>query len=67
MATVFVGRIIEATDRLHKFPFSGRIIPEIMDQACREIIYGAYRIMYRVEKKEVWITGVIHGSRDWNP
>jgi toxin ParE1/3/4 len=65
LASLFVGRLIEATDRLHKFPLSGRIIPEINLHDCREILYGAYRIMYRVQENEVWITGVIHGARNW--
>lgn len=67
MASLFVRRLIEATDRLHDFPLSGRVIPEINHPDCREVIYGAYRIMYRLEGEEVWITGVIHGARDWRP
>ena len=65
MATIFVRKIFDATERLQKFPFSGRVIPEIMDSVHREIIYGSYRIMYRIEHKEVWITGVMHGARHW--
>ncbi len=65
LASLFVGRLIEATDRLQEFPLSGRIIPEINHPDCREIIYGSYRIMYRIERSEVWITGVIHGARNW--
>ena len=66
-AALFVARLIEATDRLTSVPLSGRIIPEIGHPDCREIIYGAYRIMYRVQGEDVWITGVVHGARDWNP
>ena len=66
-ASLFVVRLLEATDHLQNFPLSGRIIPEIGNQACREIIYGSYRIMYRIEGNEVWITGVVHGARDWYP
>jgi toxin ParE1/3/4 len=65
MASLFVSRLFDATDRLHEFPFSGRIIPEINNPDYREVIYGTYRIMYRIEKNEVWVTGVIHGARDW--
>ena len=46
-AALFVVRLFEATDRLQEFPLSGRVIPEISDQSCREIIYGSYPIMYR--------------------
>jgi addiction module RelE/StbE family toxin len=66
-AAIFVGRLIEATDRLASAPLSGRIIPEIDQHDCREIIYGAYRIMYRRVGKDVWITGVVHGARNWKP
>jgi len=64
-ATLFVARLLEVTDRLQEFPFSGRVIPEIGNQSCREIIYRPYRIMYRLEGNEVWITGVVHGARNW--
>ena len=66
-AALFVSRIFESTDHLQKFPLSGRVIPEIGDQSCREILYGVYRIMYRIEDNDVWITGVVHGERDWKP
>ena len=66
-AALFVSRVIEMTDQLEYFPESGRIIPEIKNKNCRELIYGAYRIMYRIVKQEIWITGVIHGARDWYP
>jgi len=67
VASLFVRRLIEATDRLQGFPLSGRIIPEIDSPDCREVIYGVYRVMYRVERDEVWITGVVHGARNWTP
>jgi len=66
-ASLFVARLIEATDRLGEFPLSGRIIPEIRKAACREIVCGAYRIMYRIEGDEVWITGVVHGAQKMRP
>ena len=66
-AALFVSRIIELVDQLEYFPESGRIIPEIKNKNCRELIYGAYRIMYRIIKREIWITGVTHAARDWHP
>lgn len=66
-ASLFVDRILQIADGLAKFPYSGRIIPEIGKQNSREIIYGAYRIMYRIEKNSVWITGIIHGAKNWKP
>lgn len=64
-AVLFVERIIELTDSLQNFPQSGRIIPEIKKKSCREIIYGAYRLMYRIHAEEVWITGIVHAARNW--
>jgi toxin ParE1/3/4 len=49
-ASLFIDRLFEATDRLKQEPLSGRIIHEIGNSSCREIIYGSYRIMYRIEK-----------------
>ena len=65
-AALFVERIIEMVDRLEQFPQSGRVIPELKNKNCREIIYGAYRIMYRITEREIWITGVVHGARNWH-
>ena len=66
-ASLFVDRLLQAADRLKLLPESGRVIPEIGDPSRREIIYGAYRIMYRIEVWEIWITGVVHGARNWRP
>lgn len=66
-AALFIDRLIASVDRLERYPYTGRVIPEIGSNESREIIYGAYRIMYRVKNDEVWINGVIHGARDWKP
>jgi len=65
-ASLFVLRLMESTERLKSFPFSGRIIPEFGDENRREIIYYSYRIMYQVVETDVWITSIIHGSRQIN-
>jgi len=65
-AALFAARLIDATNRLADFPQSGRVIPEISNPSCREIFVGPYRIMYRIENDDVWITGIIHGARNWN-
>jgi toxin ParE1/3/4 len=67
IAALFISRLILAAERLCDFPYSGRMIPEIGNELCREIIYDPYRIMYRIEKESIWITGIVHGARDWRP
>jgi len=64
---VFVDRLLDAAERLARFPRSGRIIPEIGDPHSREMIFGAYRVMYHVERDAVIIVSVVHGARHWPP
>ena len=67
-ANLFIDTIIDSVKKLSQFPYSGRMIPEIHQDTAREIIFGSYRIMYRIKSKdEIWITGIIHGARDWKP
>ena len=44
-------------------PKSGRVVPEIGDEQFKELIYGNYRILYRIEKKQVSILTVRHGKQ----
>jgi plasmid stabilization system protein ParE len=34
---------------LAQFPQRGRVVPEFSDESIREIIVGAYRIVYRID------------------
>ncbi|MBL8190819.1 MAG: type II toxin-antitoxin system RelE/ParE family toxin [Acidobacteria bacterium] len=49
-----------AVERLEKFPESGRVIPELSRSTIREIIYKKYRILYRIEAKQIAILTVRH-------
>jgi len=60
-----VDGIIRAVRKLERYPQSGRMIPELEQRDHREIIVGAYRVMYRVLPDHVRITSIIHGARDW--
>lgn len=58
--------IFEVVERLELFPRSGREVPEIRDEAMREILYRGYRIMYIVSgaegEEEVKVLTVFHSS-----
>jgi plasmid stabilization system protein ParE len=43
-----------------------RIVPELEDPRFREVIYGNYRIVYRIigTDDDIEILAVIHGARD---
>jgi plasmid stabilization system protein ParE len=58
-------RIVSAPRFLETFPHSGRIVPEFSDESIRELIYGSYRIVYKIYKSDCFITAIIHASRDF--
>jgi toxin ParE1/3/4 len=66
-AALFIVRLKEAVLRLGDFPRSGRHVAGISDASLREIVFGDYRIVYRVTDSDVRIETVIHGARDWPP
>lgn len=57
-------KVVQAPRRLRKFPCSGRIVPEFNDDTIRELIYGSYRIIYKIYESDCYVVAVIHGSRD---
>lgn len=63
-ARIQVERFFEETEILESFPLSGRIVPELKNATIREIIFGNYRIIYRLFSKEaVDILTIHHSSR----
>ncbi len=62
-ARMFLIDIFGAVDRLGNFPQSGRVVPEVKRPNIREIIFGNYRVIYRVERKRVSVLAVRHGKQ----
>lgn len=62
-AQKWVESTFQVVERLEKFPKSGRIVPEIMQDNFREIIHGNYRIIYRLQSEIVSILTLIHGRQ----
>jgi plasmid stabilization system protein ParE len=63
-ASRFIGRIIEAVERLVYFPEMGRKVPEAEEENIRELLFQNYRIMYRTETQSILVLTVIHAARD---
>jgi len=59
-------RILAVVEKLCAFPRLGREVPEIKKENIREIIYGNYRILYRIDPEVLYIIAIIHGARDLN-
>jgi toxin ParE1/3/4 len=55
-AAIRLGEAMFArVERLADFPFMGRMVPEVGRSNLREIIYGSYRIFYRVIERTMMI------------
>lgn len=62
-AEKWVDTVFSKVEQLKSFPESGRFVPEINNKDFRELIYGNYRIIYRVEKTQVSILTIRHGKQ----
>ena len=50
-ARMFTEQLFKLIEKLSRFPFIGRVVPELEDETIRRITYGSFRIIYRVTKK----------------
>ena len=62
-ANALVVEIVEATERLARFPRLGRFVPELHDGHTREIPVGNYRVASDVVGDTVRVLTVLHGAR----
>ena len=61
-AVRWVADLFDTVDRLAEYPESGRIVPEVGVRRIRELIFGAYRVIYSV-RGNVGILTVRRGSQ----
>ncbi len=62
-AEKWINTVFSKVQQLESSPEIGRIVPEIGNDQFRELIYGNYRIIYRVEKKQASILTIRHGKQ----
>jgi toxin ParE1/3/4 len=64
-AKLVVQRIVATIDLLATSPQIGRVVPELPNRGLRELIVGAYRIVYRHRHDDdiVEIVTIFHGAR----
>ncbi len=62
-AEKWINNIFSKVNALKSSPEIGRIVPEIKNNQFRELIYGNYRIIYLVEKKQISILTIRHGKQ----
>ena len=63
-ASNFAKKVLFYIEKLKHFPNIGRIVPEYNEPDIRELIYQNYRIVYKVDRKIVYVLLVIHGTRE---
>ncbi len=63
IALHFARRIVSTIKQLRQFPQMGRMVPEEQDKNLRELIYGNYRIIYRLRDKGIEVLTIHHASR----
>jgi addiction module RelE/StbE family toxin len=55
------------TNRLSRFPKSGRIIPELKRHNVykyRELIHAPWRVFYKIEEKRIFVLAVVDSRRN---
>ena len=62
-AEKWVKTVFSKIEHLKSSPEIGRIVPEIDNGRFRELIYGNYRIIYRIELEQISILTVRHGKQ----
>ncbi len=58
-----VSKFFEKSENLENFSEAGRIVPELNDNAIREIFVYSYRLIYKIEKNIILFVAVVHGKR----
>jgi len=59
-----VDRLTRRSQQIADAPFSGRRVPEYDLEQVREMIEGAYRIIYYIKPDQIDVLVVIHGARN---
>ncbi len=59
--------IVQRLRSLIQYPRMGRVVPEIMDESIRELLYRNFRIVYSVsaDDAEVLILTIFHSSKEF--
>lgn len=59
-AQQIVNDLTERTRPLAEFPFTGKVVSEVNDDNLREVHAHAWRILYQVRQRNVYVIAVLH-------
>ena len=66
-ARAWIKRLRERARLAAANPLAGRVVPERNDAKVREVLVRSYRIIDRVEAKEIIVLTVLEGHRQLRP
>lgn len=66
-ARAWVISLFERTASLGEHPRRGRRVPEADRDEIREVLHGDYRLIYRIDARQLVVLTVRHGRRVWDP
>lgn len=59
-----VHDIRELVDELIGLPKMGRMVPELNEEAVRELLLYSYRIVYEIKDEEIFVLTVVHQRKN---
>ncbi len=62
----WLEELLERVGGLRRFPDSGRVVPELGREEIRELLVGAYRVIYRHRGDLVEIAVIRHQARHFD-
>lgn len=62
-AAKWVDEVFAVISTLRTHPRRGRKVPEVNRPEIRELLHGAYRIIYRQDERRVVVLTIRHGRR----
>lgn len=64
-ARALLEKTLESAGSLSTLAEHGRVVPELQDEAVRELLVSRYRMLYEVRSTQVSILAILHGARDF--
>jgi toxin ParE1/3/4 len=59
--------VFAKTDNLVALPRIGKVVPELGNEAIRELPVCSYRILYEIREPDIVVLAVIHKRRELQP
>lgn len=66
-ALKILSKIKSRTAKLEHSPMQGRVVPELLSQGIslyREVVIAPWRVIYKIERKRVYIVSVVDSRRN---